>query len=123
MTKINIRNIPGEDMNRYAEQVLLIVDEIYMTILDESLVPDLATLSLVGLNQASDEYLRNKAADAMIQANQNVNEDGNSARLEPIDLLHLLQAVYKARYDLKCYGPALAVKALQSQVHKLEQSL
>jgi len=123
ITKINIRNIPGEDMNRYAEQVLLIVDEIYMTILDESLVPDLATLSLVGLNQASDEYLRTKAADAMILANQNVNEDGNSARLEPIDLLRPLQAIYKARYDLKCYGPALAVKALQTQVHKLEQSL
>jgi len=119
LKQVDIRSFPEENMDLYIQQVLCIVDELTLTCLDERLVPDLATLSLVGLTQASDEFLRFEASRMMIQANDAVYVQGQGTRLEPFDVLRPLQQIYKARKELGCYCTA-PINALQQRVAALE---
>ena len=43
-------------MMQFQADAMAIIDEIYMLVLDESTIPDLASLALMGLQGASDEH-------------------------------------------------------------------
>ena len=47
-------------MTQYKADARKIIDEIYMSVLGESTTPDLASLALMGLQDASDEQLRSR---------------------------------------------------------------
>jgi len=95
LTGLRLHSFPGENVMQYMEQALSIIEEIEMTSLNERMEPDLAALSLVGLTQATDDMLRMKASDALIQAHQNCDDAEVHASLEPLHLLLLLQQLYK----------------------------
>ena len=48
-------------MTQYQADAMKIIDEIYMSVLDELTIPALASLALMGLQDASDEQLQLKA--------------------------------------------------------------
>ena len=55
LDSLSLRSIPGENVMLFVKQALDIVDDIHLTILDENAVPDLNTLVLHGLHDATDE--------------------------------------------------------------------
>ena len=64
-----ISKIPGKNMTQYQAKAMTIIDEIYMSVLDESDVPELTSIALVGLQAASDERLCITASNLLDKAN------------------------------------------------------
>jgi hypothetical protein len=73
---LSLNSIPGENVELYAQTAVNLVNEIRMTALLPSLVPNLPSLALQGLSEASDPIVSHEAALAM-------------AKCEDPTLLHL----------------------------------
>jgi len=105
---LSIRKIPGENMAEYQSQALTIVDEIRMSMIDPGQVPDLTVLCLQGLQQASDQMLKAKAAEMMDTVDSSLTSRNKP---EPEDVLKVLVDVYHRRLARQAYEPAQYVKA------------
>ena len=68
-------------MTQYQADDMKIIDEIYMSVLDELTIPDLASLALMGLQDASDEQLRLEAGRLLDNADQTLRDCTDPAML------------------------------------------
>ena len=86
---MDITKYPGDNVTQFQADAMKILDEIYMTVLDEATVPELPSLTLLGLQHARDEQLRLEAGRLLDQADQ-----PNRAPLDPVMLLETLNQLY-----------------------------
>ena len=119
---LDLRKIKGENMTQYQADAMKIIDEIYMSVLDELTIPDLASLALMGLQDASDEQLRLKAGRLLDNADQTLHDC-----TDPAMLLELLNQLYVHQMHQQLYAPAKSIKseiaAMQAKIKELKQSL
>ena len=109
-------------MTQYQADAMKIIDEIYMSVLDESTIPDLASLALMRLQDASDEQLRLEAGRLLDNADQTLRD-----RTDPAMLLESLNQLYARQMYRQLYAPAKSIKsdvtAMQAEIKELKQSL
>ena len=114
LENMDIRKIPGENMETYARTALMKVEEISKASL--SPVYDLCQLCLKGVTLSSDEGLRSEARELLRKADQDVGT------MTPQNVMTLLVQSYRSAVDRKVYGPARSIapskemQALQAQV-------
>ena len=121
LKSLNIKDFKGEDVSQYQQQAMTIVDEIKMTALMPNMVPDLASLALVGLGKASDDFIRNRAIEAMSLCDDLVtNSDGSIKYREPAEVLLPLVRHYHVLVQRNLYGPSEKEKVMQAMQAKIE---
>ena len=76
MAALNIQNFPGENVTLYAASSMELIDEINEAMLQDDQIPDLGTLALMGLANATD-LLVNITVGQMLKETKNVmrNDD------------------------------------------------
>ena len=108
-------------MTQYQADTMKIIDEIYMSVLNESTTPDLASLALMGLQDDSDEQWQLKAGQLLDNANQTLRD-----HTVPAMLMESLNQLYVQRMHRQLYVPAKSIKsnvtAMQAKIKELNQS-
>ena len=93
-----------------------------MSVLDESRIPNLASLALMGLQDASNEQLRVEVGQLVDNADQTLHDC-----TDPAMLLESLNQSYVRRMHRQLYAPAKSIKsnvtAMQAKIKELKQSL
>jgi hypothetical protein len=108
-----------------------LVNEIRMTALLPSLVPNLPSLALQGLSEASDPIVSHEAALAMARCEEPTllhlqsggALTGNILLLEPMEVLAPLIRLYKVLHQSGKYGPSKTVKVVQAMTAKVKEML
>jgi hypothetical protein len=107
-----------------------LVDEIRMTALLPSLVPNLPSLALQGLSEASDPIVSHEATLAMARCEdptllhlQSGGALAGSILLEPMEVLAPLTRLYKVLHQSGKYGPSKTVKVVQAMTAKVKEML
>jgi hypothetical protein len=124
LRNMSLKKIKGESVTQYGQQAMKIVDEIRMTALLPELVPDLASLVLMGLNDASDDTIRAQSILAMAACDDLVNHAGAHTRQDPAKVLAPLVRLYAVMDQRGIYGPSKttkSVQAMQAEVKELKK--
>jgi hypothetical protein len=138
---LSLKSIPGENVELYAQTAMNLVNVIRMTALLPSLVPNLPSLALQGLSEASDPIVSHEAALAMARCGDptllHLQSGGaltGGILMEPMEVLAPLVRPYKVLHQSGKYGPSKTVKVvpamtaevkemLQAEVQEIERTL
>jgi hypothetical protein len=129
---LSLKSIPGENIELYAQRYMYLVDKIRMTDLLPSLVPNLPSLALQGLSEASDPIVSHEAALAMAKCEDPIllhhlqsggALTGSILMMEPVEILAPLIRLYKVLHQSGKYGPSKTVKVVPAMTAKVKEML
>jgi hypothetical protein len=127
---LSLKSIPGENVELYAQTAMNLVDEIRMTALLPSLVPNLPSLALQGLSEASDPIVSHEAALALAKCEDptllHLQSGGaltSGILMEPMEVLAPLVRLYKVLHQSGKYGPSKTVKVVPAMTAEVREML
>jgi len=144
LEKLNIKDVPGENITTLVQKASDLIREIQMNFLQKNQVPDLCVSALRPFTTSSHEYVRHYVTDKMFLANKlimapssatssastNVSTgSGSPMTLDPLVLLQGLEELYLTLKQQSNYPPGEQIaadkkfKAMQGEVKKLKEEL
>jgi hypothetical protein len=115
---LDIRTIKGQNVSMYQQKALEIVDEIYMSVLDEHSVPELTVSALRGLERAADEKVRRLATNYIDKLDKD-----STIKLDPAIPLGAINHIYVQHVQRDAYMLDTAPAALQAEVANIKRTL
>jgi hypothetical protein len=143
LEKLNIRDVPGENISTLVQKASDLIREIQMNFLQKNQIPDLCVSALRPFTTSSHEYVRHYVTDKMFLANKLImaptsatsastsvpTGSGSPMTLDPLVLLQGLEELYLTLKQQSNYPPGEQIaadnkfKAMQGEVKKLKEDL
>jgi hypothetical protein len=146
LEKLNIKDVPGENISTLVQQASDLIREIQMNFLQKNQIPDLCVSALRPFTTSSHEFIRHYVTDKMFYANKLIlspssvasststvvtpgAQAGSPMTLDPLVLLQGLEELYLTLKQQSNYPPGEHIasdkklKAMQGEVKKLKEDL
>ena len=139
LEKLNIKDVPGENISTLVQKASDLIREIQMNFLQKNQIPDLCVSALRPFTTASHEFVRHYVTDKMFLANKLIMTPSSATSttstssslmtLDPLVLLQGLEELYLTLKQQSNYPPGEQIasdkkfKAMQGEVKKLKEEL